>query len=443
MRASFTRGADMVEGNEVGDAAAAKPSSHAEVVVLRREIERVLEELRAMREAHAAEAALARSRSLEAVGRLAGGIAHDFDNLLGSLGESLEAAKRASNPGGAAEVHLEQAASIARDASRITKQLLTFAGRSLGADAQGEVVDLAQETQRSLVILRRLVGGEVEVQVDVPTEPVWVFLERGHLTQILLNLVVNARDAMPHGGKLAIEVRPLACARTPGGELQPGGLLRFADSGIGIPAVDLPRIFDPFFTTKLPGRGAGLGLSTVFGVVNAAGGEVAVRSAEGRGTTFDVWLRAAPAPAAQARRRSSQRITPPDLARPVVKRTILVVEDNASLAETCVAIFEGAGYRVLVAPDGVAALDLVERERDISMVLSDVVMPRLSGLELAKRLALSHSAIRVVLWSGYPQEVSTEAIAADPALRCNVAAVLPKPVEADTLLEAVAQAARR
>ncbi len=439
----------MVEGNEVGDPAAAKPSSLAEVVVLRREIERVHDELHEMREAHAGESAAARTRSLEAVGRLAGGIAHDFDNLITSLLDNLEGAKRLTSAGSPAEPHLDRATSIARDAGRITKQLLSFAGQGMGQGkghglGDRDAIDLAQETQRSLVILRRLVDADVDVIVDVPSEPTWVFLERGHLTQILLNLVVNARDAMPGGGKLTIEVRPLARPIAPGAELHPGGMLRFADSGAGIPASDLPRIFDPFFTTKLPGRGAGLGLSTVFGLVQSSGGDVTVRSEEGKGSTFDLWFRAAPAPAAAAKsRRSPQLLAPVGVAAPVTRPTILVVEDNASLAETCVAIFEGAGYRVLVAPDGVAALEVVARERDVATVLSDVVMPRLSGIELARKLAVTHPGIRLVLWSGYPQELSTEALRGAPGGRSNVVSVLPKPVEADTLLRAVSDAAAR
>jgi len=441
----------MVEGEEVGDPAMAKPSAQAEVVVLRREIERAVAELHALRDAQAAQDAIARSRSLEAVGRLAGGIAHDFDNLLTSLVDSIDDARRASAGGASTDPHLERATAAARDASRIAKQLLAFAGQGL---RQGEVVDLALETQRSLVILKRLVDAGVEMTVDTPSEPLWVYVERGHLTQILLHLVVNARDAMPGGGKLSIEVAP-AVSAAPDGSLRPGARLRFTDTGVGIPAADLPRIFDPFFTTKLPGRGAGLGLSTVFGFVQGSGGDVDARSEEGLGTTFDLWFRAAPAPAMPVRRKSSPRFAavgsgaaPADAVSPssaTEPKTILVVEDNASLAETCVAIFEGAGYRVLVASDGAAALEILERERHVATVLSDVVMPRLSGIELARKLAVSHPDLRVVLWSGYPQELSTEALVGGghPGARSNVVSVLPKPVEADTLLRAVGIASAR
>jgi two-component system cell cycle sensor histidine kinase/response regulator CckA len=201
------------------------------------------------------------------------------------------------------------------------------------------------------------------------------------------------------------------------------------DTGEGMSAETLQRIFDPFFTTKLPGKGTGLGLSTVYGIVRGRGGDVDVRSQEGGGTTFDLWfpLAAPPAP-------PSRRATAP-VAAVSPGTTVLVVEDSSALAETCFAILSGAGYRVLTAKDGIAALEVLEKHEEIALVLSDVVMPRLSGVDLAARLAESRPALRLVLWSGYPQGVATPG--------GNVAAVLPKPVEPEALLKALARAAAK
>jgi PAS domain S-box-containing protein len=369
------------------------------------------------------ESALARAQTLEAVGRLAGGVAHDFNNLLTVLLGNVSLAQREVADGLDPTATLAQVAQVAREASRLTRQLLTFASREVGGV---EVIDLAEEARGLMGVLRRLVEDDVQLAVEASREPVWVGLQRAQLTQILLNLVINARDAMPRGGRLLVEVTTAHHALA-GAEPRRVARLRVEDAGEGIPSETLRRIFEPFFTTKLPGKGTGLGLSTVYGIVRGRGGDIDVRSVEGKGTCFDLWLPlAAPPPP------PSRRSTAP-VPAVSVGATILVVEDNAPLAETCVAILGGAGYRVLVAKDGVAALDVMAREGDaVAAVLSDVVMPRLSGPELAARLAELSPRTRVVLWSGYPQGTS------EPGP--NVTAVLPKPVDPDALLRALARA---
>ncbi len=373
------------------------------------------------------EAALARSQTLEAVGRLAGGIAHDFNNLLTVMLGSVSLAQQATVQGNDPRPMLDQVATVAREASRLTRQLLTFASRELGGP---EVIDVGEEVQVSLGILRRLVEDDVTVELVTPSEPVWVSLQRAQLTQVLLNLVVNARDAMPRGGKLELSVERAPRGEPGGDEAQPGVRVRVQDSGEGMSADTLRRIFDPFFTTKLPGKGTGLGLSTVYGIVRGRGGDVDVRSEEGRGTVFDLWFPLAVPPAPPSRRASVP------IAAVAPGTTVLVVEDSGPLAETCVAILGSAGYRVLTAKDGVAALETIEKEGDrVAIVLSDVVMPRLSGIDLAARLAEIRPATRVVLWSGYPQGIGAQG--------ANVFAVLPKPVEPEALLRTLARAAAR
>lgn len=346
---------------------------------------------------------LRQSQKLEAIGQLAGGVAHDFNNILtiiqgyGSLLMSERISEEAADAA-------EQIVLASERAANLTRQLLAFSRRQV---MQPRRLDLNESVTSLIKMLQRIVGEDVSLQFHPHSRPLMTRADAGMLDQILMNLVVNARDAMPEGGRLFIETEDKNLGEEeargiPGAKPGRHVCLRVRDTGRGISAEDLSRIFEPFFTTKEPGRGTGLGLATVFGLVAQHGGFIQADSEVGRGSTFEVFL-----PMAEAVVEPSAEAT----AKPTPRggsETILLVEDESSVRRLTRAMLERSGYTVLEAAHGVEALQVWERHKgEIRLVLTDIVMPEhINGLELAARLQSLDPKLRVIFTSGYNADMA-------------------------------------
>ena len=371
---------------------------------------------------------LLQSRKLESIGRLAGGIAHDFNNLLTVILASTEFATRRVSDA-TARGDLELVKDAAQRAAHLTSQLLAFARRQVSAP---KLVDLNELARRVDGLLRRVIGEHVQLRTVLHPGLHQVLVDRGQMEQVLVNLAVNARDAMLDGGRLTLETANISIERaysTTHANVEAGEyvMLAVSDTGTGIDSEVLEHIFEPFFTTKLPGRGTGLGLATCYGTIRQARGEILVYSEVGKGTTFKILLpRALSGPAHDEADASPQRSLRGT-------ETVLVVEDDALLRGVAARILCEQGYQVLEAVSGGDALKVAERHPDpIHLLLTDVVMPHLSGTELARRLLAQRSEMRVIYTSGYTEN----AIAQHDILEPNVN-FLPKPYVAATLLAKV------
>jgi PAS domain S-box-containing protein len=341
---------------------------------------------------------LRQSQKMEAVGALAGGVAHDFNNLLSVIlsysSFGLEDVRK-DDPlrGDLIEIH-----KAAERAARLTAQLLAFSRKQV---LKPEPLDLNRAVAGMEEMLQRIVGEDIEL-TQMPSSNLGVVLaDRGQIEQVIMNLVVNARDAMPRGGKLSIETANVELDEGYAAEhveVKPGSyvMLAVSDTGSGMDAQTRGRIFEPFFTTKGPQKGTGLGLSTVYGIVKQSGGNIWVYSEPGQGTTFKIYL---------PRERGAAAVAsgpPSSVARIAGTETILVVEDEPALGAVAKRILGAAGYTVLVAENGGEALLICEgHEGEIHLVLTDVVMPRMSGKVFAERLAKVRPKIKVIYMSGY------------------------------------------
>jgi PAS domain S-box-containing protein len=330
---------------------------------------------------------LRQAQKLELVGQLAGGVAHDFNNLLTvilSNSDAMLASMADAPPRPLKEIR--QAATRAAD---LTRQLLAFSRRQV---LQPRALDLSDVVRRVKRMLERLIGEDITLELELDREPVPVTADRTQLEQVIVNLVTNARDAMPKGGSITIGT---ANTESESGERECE--LTVTDTGDGMDEATRQRIFEPFFTTKDASRGTGLGLATVLGIVTQSGGRIQVASSPGRGARFSVRLQRTELPAAQL-----------ESLRPSVEvmggsETILYVEDDHLVRHATQRILARAGYRVLIARDGEEALAVAERHpNQISLLLSDIVMPKLRGPELAARLRSKYPSLRVVFVSGYP-----------------------------------------
>jgi len=378
------------------------------------EPERFLGTIQDITEARELEDQLRQAQKLEAVGRLAGGVAHDFNNLLTVItgyGESLLADLEGEPQLAAKEVCL-----AAERASALTGQLLAFSRRQL---LQPRVLDLNGVVRELEGMLRRLVGDAVECQLSLDPSLGRVMADAGQIERIVLNLSLNARDAMPHGGRLTIQTCELDSLPDRVGAAVGSDPVRYvrlsvSDDGCGMDPETRARIFEPFFTTKDAGRGTGLGLSTVYGIVKQSDGEIRVRSAPGRGTTVEVYL---------PRVEGLEEPAPPGSYEPGAEHmgdeTILVVEDEEPVRRMTCRALERSGYRILEAGDGAEALALARRHQDsLDLVLTDLVMPEMGGVALVERLREERPGIRVLFMSGYAHHPDWEAAAlpADAAL---------------------------
>lgn len=350
------------------------------------------------------EARLAHSQKLEAVGRLAGGVAHDFNNLITAISGNAEMLRHGMPEDDPRRGDIEEILRASGRAAQLTQQLLAFGRRQL---VQPRVVDLNGLVRGVANLLRRLLGADITLVVQTDEAEVPVTIDPGQLEQLLVNLSVNARDAMPQGGTLHLEVR------VDGAE----ALLVVRDEGEGMAPEVQAQAFEPFFTTKGQGKGTGLGLATVYGIVQQAGGEIVVESAPGHGTTFTIRLPLTPGEiAVEGTAEVAVPITPGS-------GTILIAEDEPQVCRLAERTLLAAGYEVLVAPDGVQALALSRAvERVIHLLVTDVVMPGMGGRELAEVFLRERPGSRVLFISGY-----TEDVVARQGLAEAGQAFLPKP----------------
>jgi PAS domain S-box-containing protein len=344
---------------------------------------------------------LRQSQKMEAVGRLAGGVAHDFNNLLGIVTACSELLRdRVDAESGE---YLDNISEAAKRGAALTRQLLAFSRRQ---PVQTQLLDLNDRLREVSKLLRPLMGDDVEIVLLPRSTTAIVEADPGQLDQVVMNLAVNARDAMLRGGKLVVETGVFDCDESfarehPAMHVGRYVMLAVSDTGHGMDEATRSRVFEPFFTTKEAGKGTGLGLATVYGIVKQSKGHVWVYSEPGHGTTFKIFLPSAEyklntSPAAQAEKLPPRR----------EGVTILLVEDDVVMRRLTRKMLEGHGYNVLEAEDGKRALDLIQSHHaPIDLVLTDVVMKEVSGPELVLRLIESHPAMRVVYMSGYTGEL--------------------------------------
>jgi signal transduction histidine kinase/ActR/RegA family two-component response regulator len=377
------------------------------------------------------EAQLRESQKMDAVGRLAGGVAHDFNNLLTVIRGNAELLRDA-DPGAANTADLvDDIRGASERAAGLVRQLLTFGRRQA---ARPEVLDLNGVVGDLAGMLRRLLGERVAVVTNLAPLPVRARIDRGQLEQVVMNLAVNARDAMPRGGTLTITTASATDSRAGG---HPGAArlarLSVTDTGTGMTPEVRARIFEPFFTTKEVGKGTGLGLATVYGIVTQAVGRIAVDSAPGAGTTFRVDLPwcddAASTTIIPVLSRSSER-------RVGLGRSVLLAEDEDAVRKLTRMALEGCGYVVTEAPDGETALDLITPGRPLDLLVTDLTMPGMGGRELATRVRAARPEVGVVFISGYASDIAR--LDAVPG-----AVFLAKPFTPGDLLKAAGKAIAR
>lgn len=371
---------------------------------------------------------LLQAQKLESLGRLAGGMAHDFNNLVAVILSYADFALRELGADHPARADLEEIQAAGKRAGHLTRQLLAFSRRQ---PLVPEALDLDQVVADMHAMLHRLLGESIELVVRLAPEPAWVLADPGQLEQVLMNLALNARDAMPGGGRLVIRTEFL---EDPGRRRAlfpslPDGnyvLLTVQDSGHGIAPEALVHIFDPFFTTREPDQGTGLGLPTVYGIVRQSGGEIQVESTPGEGTTFRICLpRIDPLPQVPAPQAS--------LPQEQHSGSILVVEDDPAVRRVAKRILRNAGYRVQTAAHGEEALALSqEAAKGFDLLLTDLVMPRMSGLELAERLEKLSPGLRTLFVSGYTDAL----LPAEETWQAN-RAFIAKPFAAESLTQKV------
>ena len=399
-------------------------------------IERELRDAQTRAARKAAESALRQSedqlrqaQKLEAVARLAAGVAHDFNNLLTVISGHSALLLKQLDPGDSRRKNTEQIEKCAYRAAALTRQLLTFSRKQAIEPRVVHLNDVIRNIER---MLGRLIGEDIEFRATLDPAAGCINADPGQLEQVIMNLAVNARDAMPNGGKIMAttgnvtldETRPEA---VPG--LHPGNyvLLAIADTGTGMTAEVKAHLFEPFFTTKAPGKGTGLGLATCFGIVKQSSGHIEVESELGKGTTFKLYFP-----------QVEDAVVPPrdgNLATPVSggTETVLLVEDEAIVRELAVATLREMGYNVIEAGNGEEGLRVAQRySGQIDLVLTDVVMPVMGGKEMAGALRGSHPDTKILFTSGYSEEVIGRLGVLRPGIE-----FLQKPYMADTLARRV------
>ena len=379
------------------------------------------------------EAEIRQAQKMEAVGRLAGGVAHDFNTLLGTIRGYSELLLTALPPEETLRRHVEQIHQAALRGAQLTRQLLAFSRRQ---EVRAQAVDLGKLLADVEVMLDRLIGEDVQLVREIEPRLGQVWGDPGELHQVILNLVVNACDAMPAGGALRLSLRGLDAARelaVEGGRLPAGRyvVLAVADTGHGMDEATRSRIFEPFFTTKDVGKGTGLGLSTVHAIVGRSKGGIAVESRPGQGTTFRIYFpRAGDAAREEAAVAAGAAAAAPAAGGSAHGGEILLVEDDDLFRGLLRQVLEGEGYRVLAAANPAAALALVAGGRGVDLLLRDMVMPGGTGADLAREIAGRYPGIKVALMSGY----TDDALASRAADTTIADAFLEKPFATQDLL---------
>lgn len=351
----------------------------------------------------ALEKQLVQAQKFEGIGQLAGGIAHDFNNMIGAIIGWADIGVEETEPGSRLRRHFEKVRQQADRAAALTKQLLAFARRQI---LEPRDIDLNRSITETLNLLEKVIGSNIDIHTHLASELALVRADPSQVEQVLLNLCINARDAMPSGGSLIIEtsnssIDAAYCALQP--LARPGNfsVLSVTDSGTGMDAATLDRIFEPFFTTKELGKGTGLGLATVYGIMRQHGGFIQVYSELGTGTTFRAYL---PISAAAAPSPDQTEDT-----RPVRggSETLLVAEDHEGLRQLAFETLTHLGYQVLLASDGEQAIsEFILHRNTVDLVILDVVMPKLSGPEVYARICAEKAGIPVIFATGYSADIS-------------------------------------
>ena len=380
------------------------------------------------------EARIQQAEKMEAIGRLAGGVAHDFNNLLtiiSGYGQMLQDAVARSLPAPKMQEYLEELLGAGQRAVQLTDQLLAFSRRKM---IRLRRIDLHEHVNEVVRMLDPVIGEAIELRVEQPAQPCFIQADPGQLTQVILNLSINARDAMPNGGRLTVrtsvakELPPSLASGGPG--FGSFALLEVADTGAGMDEVMRSHIFEPFFTSKPKGKGTGLGLSTVYGIVKQTGGDVSVASEPGYGSVFRVFLPITEDAGAVARKEADANAVQPVLRG---NETILLVEDEPTVRNLVKEMLSRFGYRTFVAEGGSQAIALFEQHAgEIKLLLTDVIMPHMSGRELAVALRRMDRNLKILYMSGYTaDEIATRGLVnAKPLL-------VQKPFNAETLARRV------
>ena len=378
------------------------------------------------------ETLLHQSQKMEAIGRLAGGVAHDFNNILGIINACTEFLRDRIDPSAEPSLYVENIKKATERGRSLTKQLLAF---SRTTAIQPRVLDLNERLRDISKLLRPLLGEDIEVIIVSKSTSAIIEADPGQIDQVVVNLAVNARDAMPRGGKFILET---AATKFDEGfaeqqQSMPAGryvVLAISDTGHGMDDVTASRIFEPFFTTKEAGKGTGLGLATVYGIVKQSAGHIMVYSEPGQGTTFKIYL-----PSAEHK----IGISPEPEAEAARKRrggTILLVEDDEIMRSLTRKMLEEQGYSVAEADDGKSALDWVQAHpTPIDLLLTDVMMRKMNGPELAEKLTASQPGLKVIYMSGYTGELMAERTVLQRGIT-----LLEKPFARNALLNAIEEA---
>ncbi len=417
------------DGNEVNVLLAGSPIRHGDLHV------GVMLNVSDVSGKRSIDAQIMQNQRLEAIGQFAGGIAHDFNNLLTSIHGFAELARAQLGEDDLARRDLEQVLLGAERATAITSKLLAFTRRQVLIPTD---VDPGDVITGLLPMIRPMLGDDIELTVVIDGGHSWVHVDPTQLEQVIVNLAINARDAMPTGGTLLISVHDLAPTdpTRPDADLTAGPFVRITvkDSGIGMDEATQAKMFDPFFTTKAEGKGTGLGLSTVFGIVAQSGGQISVETAPNSGATFHLDLPRADASEANPTLGSRGRA---DL-QPVILRqgVVLVVDDDSPVLELCRRALKAVGYTVLTAPNGAEAMAMARAwDGAIDVLLTDMIMPGIDGTELAREIRAERPGVRVILTSGY-----AAALVDRPAIQAEISEFLPKPFDVPALQLAVARA---
>jgi two-component system, cell cycle sensor histidine kinase and response regulator CckA len=380
------------------------------------------------------ESQLRQAQKMEAVGRLAGGVAHDFNNLLMVIKGHTELLLNALDPSEQIARKIEQIDRSADRATALTRQLLAFSRMQV---LQPQIINLNSVVEEMGKLLPRLIGEDIELLIRTNHGLGTVRADASQMEQVIMNLAVNARDAMPNGGKLVIEAANVELDQSylASHPLMKAGAyvqLVVTDSGTGMDSETQAHIFEPFFTTKEKGKGTGLGLATVYGIVKQSGGFIWVYSEVGKGTSFKIYLPRLDQPEEHA------GVTHPSAEFPTGTETVLLTEDEQDVREIAREFLESGGYRVIEAKDGAEAIALAAQHRGkIQLLVTDMVMPKMTGQELAVRLQSEHPGLCVVFMSGYSEHAAMEMANADPAVR-----LLTKPFSRAAILRTVGEVLR-
>jgi PAS domain S-box-containing protein len=344
---------------------------------------------------------LREARRLEDIGRLAGGVAHDFNNLLTAVNANAQLLGKEASLPERGRKQLDVITQAGERAAALTQQLLAFARRQVLAP---QPVELGEAIRGMTTLLEQMLGESIRLRLELGTQPIWVEVDSSRLEQVITNLAINGRDAMHDGGALTIDLGRVFLGDHPVLAPGPYARLRVSDSGVGMDAATAARVFEPFFTTKSETKGTGLGLATVHGIVRQSGGQISVQSEKGEGTTFEVTLPEIEPPR-QVEPAPTLEVTP----APVdVGGTVLVVDDEPLVRQTVESVLELSGFDVLAAngPEEAAHL-MCNVERQLDLLVTDVVMPGESGPELAMRLRTRWPSLRVIFMSGYADDLNT------------------------------------